>query len=119
MKPRLLALFVLVTLLSGCSWFRPHGIKLTMTNQSSTPIQNVEFDFPGGSFGINSLAPGASAERWFNPTSSTNLKVIFKDPTGIHTTMLQTVSAQQSGEMTLTFIGNAKVTTDLKPLLSR
>ncbi len=116
MKPRRVAVLATFILIAGCSWFRTHGIKLTMTNQSSAPIQNLEFDFPGGSFGITSLAPGASLERWFIPTATSNLKVIFKDPTGVHTIMLQTVSAKQSGEMTLRFVGNAKVMTELKPL---
>jgi hypothetical protein len=48
---------LLITVLIGC---RSHVVSVTIHNATNATLRNVEFQYPGGSFGRNVLAPGES-----------------------------------------------------------
>ena len=48
---------LLIALLTGC---RSHVVTVTIHNATNTTLRNVEFQYPGGSFGKNTMPPGDS-----------------------------------------------------------
>jgi hypothetical protein len=56
-RASLYALVLLLTVLVGC---RSHVVSVTIHNATATTLRNVEFQYPGGSFGRTVLAPSES-----------------------------------------------------------
>jgi hypothetical protein len=77
--------FSAVLLLAGC---HSRYIAATVTNRTGAPLSPVELDYPSASFGVNSLASGA--------TYSYRFKIIGNGPTAI----LWTDSAHRDHKVT-------------------
>jgi hypothetical protein len=76
--PRLCALTVVLFLVSGC---RSAWIQAVIVNQQETPVNLVEVDYAGGSFGVQSIAPHASFRYRFHLLGSDKVKLSFTDAT--------------------------------------
>ena len=55
LAPALLLIFAAI----GCREYRSFWVNVTVVNQTSAPIREIEVNYPNASFGINALAPGA------------------------------------------------------------
>jgi hypothetical protein len=73
------AMLLLMAALAGC---RSHVIRVTVINVSSQPVTTIVIEYPGASFGINSLAPGKEFPYTIKPTETGMLKVQFTDAAG-------------------------------------
>jgi len=67
---------LLLGLLSGC---RSAWIQAIIVNQQNTPVNLVEVDYAGGSFGVQSIAPHASFRYRFHLLGSDKVKMEFTD----------------------------------------
>ena len=76
--PVLLSLLVFC-LLAGC---RSHVIIVTVINHSGSEMRNLEVDYPGGSFGKESLPEGGSYTYRIKTLRSGDFTIAFEDPTG-------------------------------------
>lgn len=63
-------------LLAGC---RSPWVQTTVVNQQDTPIKLVEVDYPGGSFGVQTIAPHASFHYRFHILANEAVKIGFTD----------------------------------------
>ena len=63
-------------LLSGC---QSPWVQATVTNDQDTPINLVEVNYPGGSFGIQNIAPYASFHYRFHILANDKVEVDFTD----------------------------------------
>ncbi len=63
-------------LIAGChsAW-----IQCTIVNHESTPVSLVEVDYPGGSFGVQTIAAGASYRYRFHALASDAASLDFTD----------------------------------------
>jgi hypothetical protein len=77
--PAFCALAVLVFLLSGC---RSAWIQAVIINQQSTPVNLVEVDYAGGSYGVQSIAAHGSFHYRFHLLGSDKVTVSFMDASG-------------------------------------
>lgn len=66
-------------LLSGC---QSPWVQATVTNNQDTPINLVEVNYPGGSFGIQNIAPHATFHYRFHILANDKVEVDFTDSTG-------------------------------------
>ena len=73
-----------VALASCTSRLRSPGVTITTVNNSGNPVNAIEVDYPGGSYGIGSLRPGASHVRWIKVTGNAPLRIVFVDNHGEH-----------------------------------
>jgi hypothetical protein len=105
------ATIAFAAVLISCSRLHSRAITLQLVNASPAPVANLAFDFPGGSFGVDTIAPGATRSKWFKPTSTGPLKVEFDDQSGHHSEQLITLQVSESGTVTATFFGSGKVQT--------
>lgn len=71
------ALIVVPGLLSGCH--RSAWIQAEVVNQQSTPVNLVEVDYAGGSFGTQTIAPGATFHYRFHLLGSDVVTASFTD----------------------------------------
>lgn len=70
--------FLTVTLLS-LSACRSAWIQCTIVNRETTPVSLVEVNYPGGSFGVQSIAPGASYRYRFHNLLDDKIDLSFTD----------------------------------------
>jgi hypothetical protein len=63
-------------LLVGC---HSPWIQCTITNHESTPVSLVEVDYPGGTFGVQTIAAGASFRYRFRNLSTDRVSIDFTD----------------------------------------
>jgi hypothetical protein len=70
------ATILLIGLLSGC---RSPWIQAVIVNQQNTPVNLVEVDYAGGSFGTQSIAPHSAFHYRFHLLGSDKVKVSFTD----------------------------------------
>jgi len=63
-------------LVAGChsAW-----IQCTIVNHESTPVSLVEVDYPGGSFGVQTIAAGASYRYRFHALATDTASLDFTD----------------------------------------
>ena len=66
----------LITLFAGC---QSPWIQCTIVNHEPTPVSLVEVSYPGGSFGVQTIAPGASFRYRFHALSTDKLSMDFVD----------------------------------------
>jgi hypothetical protein len=66
----------LVVLLAGC---RSPWIQCTIVNHEDAPVSLVEMNYPGGSFGVQTIAAGASYRYRFHALSTDKLSLSFTD----------------------------------------
>ena len=69
---------VLLALLAGC---RSAWIQTQVVNDQNTPVNLVEVDYAGGSFGVQSIAPHATFHYRFHLLGSDQVTVSFTDAT--------------------------------------
>jgi hypothetical protein len=71
---------VILLALSGCT-FQSHVIHVTLINAGTREARNIEFRYPGGSFGVASLAPGKTYEYRIKPfyTGSVEVECAYGD----------------------------------------
>jgi hypothetical protein len=101
--PCRLSLFALPLILIaiGC---RSHVINVRLVNESSEPVSVIIVDYPGATFGVNSLAPGKSFQYRFKPTDNGPLKIQFTNAQGvIHNVNGPAVEKNQEGGMEIMF----------------
>jgi hypothetical protein len=87
MKTRfLLVVYMLCISLLGC---QSRFVALTIQNQGTTTLKEVEVDYPSGppsegfqSFGVDRLDPGKEFHYKFKPTGAGSLKLSFLDEAG-------------------------------------
>jgi hypothetical protein len=99
---RLSPLAVLLILsATGC---RSRVINVRLVNDSAQPISVIIIDYPGATFGVNTLAPGKSFQYRFQPSENGALKIQFTNAQGvIHKITGPTVQRNQEGRMEIRF----------------
>lgn len=70
------AAFGILVLLSGC---HSPWIQCTIVNHQDTPVSLVEVNYPGGSFGVQTIAAGASYHYRFRTLSTETVSIDFAD----------------------------------------
>lgn len=78
---RILWLAIAVVCL-GVTACRSRIILVTLMNTSSQPISTIIVDYPGATFGVNSLAPGSTYMYKIKPLETGPLKLQFTDAEG-------------------------------------
>jgi hypothetical protein len=73
---RSIATFGLLSLLAGC---RSPWIQCTIMNHENAPVSLVEVNYPGGSFGVQTIAAGASYHYRFHSLSTDTVSLEFTD----------------------------------------
>lgn len=68
---------LLAGLVSGCH--SSPWIQAEVVNQQNTPVNLVEVDYAGGSFGVQSIAPGATFHYRFHLLGSDKVDLTFTD----------------------------------------
>jgi hypothetical protein len=90
---------------TGC---RSHVINVRLVNDSSQPVSMIIVDYPGATFGVNSLAPGKSFDYRFKPSDTGALKIQFTDAQGaVHNVTGPTVVKNQEGRMEIRITQNS------------
>ena len=79
MKPRSAFVLLLGIAASGC---HSHVITVDLVNISEQPVNTIVVDYPGATFGINSLAPGKTFHYAIKPLDNGRLKIQFSDAHG-------------------------------------
>ena len=76
---KVFAAFLLLLAAAGC---RSRVIHVRLVNISSQPVRTIIVDYPGATFGKDSLAPGATFNYVIKPTDNGALKIQFADALG-------------------------------------
>src|SRR5215831_3604928 len=76
---RLALLLLLVGASVGC---RSRVIQVTLINTSTQPVSNIIVDYPGATFGKNTLAPGDTYHYVIKPLETGALKIQFTNAQG-------------------------------------
>ena len=84
--------------LSGC---KSPWVQATVINDEDTPVRLVEVNYPGGSFGIQTIAPHSSFHYRFHILSNDPVEVDFTDAAG-HNEAIKGPQLDQGEEGTLT-----------------
>ena len=102
--------------LAGCRTYKLHsnGVTITTINNSQQRVDTIEIDYPGGSYGISSLAPGGSRVRWIKPNGSAALRIDFIDSNGEHQAKPLTLQSEDSGAVVLHILDGGKVSAEDK-----
>ena len=94
---RLALLLLLVGASAGC---RSRVIQVTLVNTSTQPVSNIIVDYPGATFGKNTLAPGDSYHYVIKPVETGALKIQFTDAQGAsHSSTGPTLQKDQEGSI--------------------
>ena len=70
------AALALVGLVAGC---QSPWVECTIVNRETTPVSLVEVNYPGGSFGVQTIAAGAVYHYRFHALSTDTLSMDFVD----------------------------------------
>src|SRR5215472_138291 len=96
-KSRLALLLLLVGASVGC---RSRVIQVTLINTSTQPVSNIIVDYPGATFGKNTLAPGDTYHYVIKPLETGALKIQFTNAQGAnHSFMGPTLQKDQEGSI--------------------
>lgn len=93
---------VFLLLLGGCT-FQSRVISLTLVNQGRTEARNIEFRYPGGSFGVASLAPGQSYEYKIKPFYNGAVEIEFQYGAAKVRSTVSRVEKDQAGKARVVF----------------
>lgn len=97
-----LAALTLATL-TGC---HSHLISIDVYNATSQPVSLIEVDYPSASFGVDSLAAGATYHYRFKILGSGPVKLLWTDPTQHnHTATGPNLTEGQEGTLSATIDG--------------
>jgi hypothetical protein len=102
----LLPAFAAMVLVAGC---RSPYVSTRVVNSGATELHNIEVDYPSASFGISSLAPGATYVYRFQIQDAGRMKVEFSDSKEQpHSGKGPYVTQGQQGTLTITLDGSGK-----------
>jgi len=94
---RLALLLLLVGTSVGC---RSRVIQVTLINTSTQPVSNIIVDYPGATFGKNTLAPGDTYHYVIKPLETGTLKIQFTNAQGAnHSFTGPTLQKDQEGSI--------------------
>jgi hypothetical protein len=80
MKTLLRTIFIIAFIaLAGC---RSRVVEVKLINTSQKPLSIIVVDYPGATFGVDKLDPGATYHYAIKPQSSGPLKIQFTDADG-------------------------------------
>jgi hypothetical protein len=80
MKTILRTIFILAfTTLVGC---RSRVVEVKLVNTSQKPLSIIVVDYPGATFGVNKLDPGATYQYAIKPLSTGTVNIQFTDADG-------------------------------------
>jgi hypothetical protein len=80
---------------AGC---RSRVIRVRLVNSSPQPVSTIIVDYPGATFGVNSLAPGKTFLYVIKPLETGPLKVQFTNAQGVgHSYSGPTLHKNQEG----------------------
>ncbi|HJT53264.1 MAG TPA: hypothetical protein VN679_04085 [Candidatus Acidoferrales bacterium] len=80
MKTILRTIFIIAFItLAGC---RSRVVEVKLINTSQKPLSIIVVDYPGATFGVDKLDPGATYHYAIKPQSSGPLKIQFTDADG-------------------------------------
>ena len=100
-RPFALSSILLLLAATGC---RSHVINVRLVNDSAQPVSVIIVDYPGATFGVNSLAPGKSFQYRFKPLATGTLKIQFTNAQGVvHKVAGPKVVKNQEGRMEIKF----------------
>jgi hypothetical protein len=92
---RLAVALIAVLAAIGC---RSRVIKISLTNASAQSLSAIIVDYPGATFGVNTLEPGKTFQYTIKPLDSGALKIQFADANGkIHNVTGPVVAKGQEG----------------------
>jgi hypothetical protein len=92
---------LLILIATGC---RSHVINVRLVNDSAQPISVIIIDYPGATFGVNTLAPGKSFQYKFKPSENGAVKIQFTNAQGVtHKVTGPMVEKNQEGRMEILF----------------
>jgi len=101
-----LAILILLPL-CGC---KSYWVQATVENQTGHPLHELEVDYPSASFGINTLAAGASSHYRFTIRGNGPVKVQYTLDTGnVINAQGPKLSEHQQGTLTLRLLPTGKV----------
>ncbi len=102
------AILALLTLCAGC---RSPWVQATVANRQNTPVQLVEVDYPGGTFGVQTIAAHASYHYRFHILDSGSITLDFTDSANhSHTSKGPEVRPGQQGTLRIDIEPDGKVT---------
>jgi hypothetical protein len=94
---RLAVVLLLVLFAVGC---RSRVIQVTLINTSTQPVSNIIVDYPGATFGKNTLAPGDAYHYVIKPLETGALKIQFTNAQGVnHSFSGPTLQKDQEGSI--------------------
>ncbi len=70
------ASFITLAMCLGC---RSPWVQAVIVNQQNTPVNVVEVDYPGGSFGVQSIAPHSTFRYRFHLLGTDKVNITFID----------------------------------------
>ena len=81
---RKLPVFALIvaTLLTSSCWKTKQQLYTNVVNDSQITLRSIEVDYPGGTYGIPELKPGASQKKWGFVTPPCRYALRFIDEQG-------------------------------------
>jgi hypothetical protein len=93
-----LPLIVLLVALPALVACRSRVIQVTLINTSAQPVSTIIVDYPGATFGVNSLAPGKTFLYSIKPLENGPLKLQYTDMRGgIHRYLGLSLHKNQEG----------------------
>jgi hypothetical protein len=92
------ALFAALVVLLAAAGCRSRVIRVRLVNSSAQPVSTIIVDYPGATFGVNSLAPGKTFLYAIKPQETGPLKVQFTNAQGVgHSYSGPTLQKNQEG----------------------
>jgi hypothetical protein len=79
---RKLAIPLLLALPLTACWSSKQQLYTNVVNQSSLPLEAIEVQYPGGSYGITVLKPGEASRKWVFVTPPCTYTLKFEDEKG-------------------------------------
>jgi hypothetical protein len=76
---RLFFALILALAITGCG---SHVVQITLVNASQQPIKTIIVDYPGATFGKDSLPPGGKFLYKIKPQETGPIKIQFNDAQG-------------------------------------
>jgi hypothetical protein len=91
----------------GCSGSE-RGVRVSITNQSDTPMQNVVVAYTGGRYELPQLLPDETDTRYVDPVSESHLEMEYTEASGnrLKKTIGTYFERGYSGSINIT-VGNA------------
>jgi hypothetical protein len=103
---------VVLVLLSGC---RSAWIECTIVNHESTPVSLVEVSYPGGSFGVQTIAAGGSFDYRFHSLGTDTTSLDFTDAARqSHSVKGPELKQKQAGSLQIDILDGNQVSWNLK-----